>query len=135
MNVESLITVVSVRSINPRLAPANLIYIGRRVGNWPQSPLANLVKLTDESQRDALVNQYGIWFWEKIGRGDRLVIAEIERIANMVRNGQAVMLGCWCKRPGLYNLTIDAGEDKACHGDVIKQAVIWWIVNKCEVAA
>ncbi len=36
--------------------------------------------------------------------------AEIERIAKLVRSGQDVALACWC-------------APKACHGDVIKQAI------------
>ena len=35
---------------------------------------------------------------------------EVERIAELVRSGQDIALACWC-------------APKACHGDVIKQAV------------
>lgn len=121
MSIESLIAVVSVRGIKPQDAPANLIYIGRRIGNWQQSPLANPFKLDHEGQRTWVILQYTEWLWGKIKAGDSTIAAELSRIADMVRRGEAVQLGCWCK-------------PAACHGDVVKEAVIWWLANK-EVTA
>jgi hypothetical protein len=114
MNNESLLTVVSVRGINPRLASPDLIYIGRRAGNWAESPLANPFKLTNESDRPAIIEQYGRYLWTKITDDDIAVTDEIARIARMVQGGHAVLLGCWC-------------SPLACHGDAVKQAVLWWL--------
>lgn len=121
MNHESLITVVSVRGINPRAAQPNLIYVGRSCAGWRQSPLRNPVKLTHESQRSEAIAAYRRYLWEKIGNGDPTIITELARIAGIVQRGEVVRLGCWC-------------SPYACHGDVVKQAVLWWIANKCEVA-
>lgn len=123
MSIESLITVVSVRGINPRSAQANLIYIGRSCAGWRQSPLANPFKLDHKGQRTWVILQYTEWLRGKIKAGDSAIAAELSRIANMVQRGETVQLGCWC------------GPSKACHGDIVKAAVLWWIANKSEVTA
>lgn len=118
---EQLITVVSVRGINPRLASPDLIYIGRRCAGWQQSPLANPHKLQADDIREDVIDQYRRHLWACVKRGDLAIIAELTRIAGMVQRGEAVQLGCWC-------------APLACHGDVVKEAVLWWIANKSEVA-
>lgn len=114
MTHELLITVVSVRNISYFQKPSNLIYIGRRVGSWPRSPLANAIKLDHEGQRTWVICQYKEWLWEKIKANDPKVTDELARIAGMVKRGEAVQLGCWC-------------SPKPCHGDAVKDAVLWWI--------
>jgi hypothetical protein len=119
-NYESLITVVSVRGLMPQFAHANLIYVGRRCKGWAQSPLRNPIKLTHESQRSEAIAEYRRYLWQKINDNDPAITAELARIATIVQRGEAVRLGCWC-------------HPYACHGDVVKQAVLWWIANKMAV--
>lgn len=123
MSIELLITVVSARGIKPQDAPANLIYIGRRCAGWRQSPLANPFKPKHEGQRTWVIDLYTEWLWGKMKEvPDPKVTNELSRIAGMVQRGEAVQLGCWC-------------SPLACHGDVVKEAVLWWIANKSEVTA
>lgn len=122
MNNESLLTVVSVRGINPRSTPPSLIYIGRRCAGWSQSPLANPFKLVSEAQRAEAIDQYRRYLWAKMTSNDPAIMAELECIAHVVQSGLSVQLGCWC------------GPGKACHGDVVKAAVLWTIANKVAVS-
>lgn len=122
MNHESLITVVSVRGIKPHSAPPNLIYIGRRCASWPQSPLANPYKLQANDIREDVIDQYRRHLWACVKRGDSAIITELTRIAGMVQRGESVQFGCWC-------------SPLPCHGDVVKEAILWWIANKIEVSA
>lgn len=115
--MESLITVVSVRGIEPKSAPDNLFYIGRRCTGWAESPLCNPTKLARESQRTEAIAQYRRYLWQKIEKDDYSIYTAITRIADMVRRGESVQLGCWC-------------SPRACHGDVVKEAVLWWIANR-----
>jgi len=120
MKPEELITVVSVRGINPQSAPPDLIYIGRRSGNWRQSPLANPFKLTPDDIREDVIDRYRQYLWQRVKRNEPAITSELTRIASMVQRGEAVMLGCWC-------------SPLICHGDVVKEAIIWMIANKVEV--
>lgn len=106
-----LITVVCVRGLKPTSAPASLIYIGRMAGGWRRSPLANPYKLTG-SERTLVIERYRTWLWGKIQGNDAAVVAELDRIADKVKAGEPVQLGCWC-------------SPLPCHGDVIKAAVLW----------
>jgi len=117
MKPEELITVVSVRGLNAQSAHANLIYVGRRCAGWSQSPLRNPTKLTSEAQRSEAIEQYRRYLWQKINDNDPAITAELARIADTVKRGETVRLGCWC-------------NPLACHADVIRQAVLWWIANK-----
>lgn len=112
MNADQ-ITVVSVRRLKPATAPASLIYIGRNGRHgWPRSPLANPFKLDTEVDRAAVIERYRVWLWDKIQAKDGPVVAELARIAAKGAAGEPVQLGCWC-----FPL--------ACHGDVVKAAVLW----------
>ena len=113
-----LITVVSVRGVRYRLAPTNLIYIGRNGRHgWPRSPLANPFKLATEADRAAVIERYKVWLWDKIKSLDDTVTAEIDHIAHRVKRGETVQLGCWC-------------SPLPCHGDVVKAAVLWGCENR-----
>jgi hypothetical protein len=64
-------------------------------------------------QRGETIALYRSWLWQQM-QEDGAVLKELKRIAQMVKAGKDVRLGCWCK-------------PAACHGDVIKAAVEWLI--------
>lgn len=73
------------------------------------SVLGNAFHMTRESQRAEVITNFReslIDDWHAHGP----MSAELQRIAELVRNGQDVALACWC-------------APRPCHGDVIKRAI------------
>lgn len=83
-------------------------YLGRAMParGLPGSPLANPFRLSDESQRDAVITQYQQWFEQKLTSNDSAVRAEFERLYQLAIEND-LELACWC-------------APKRCHCDVVK---------------
>lgn len=63
--------------------------------------------------REVAIKKYREWLWKCIQSGPNRVTSELMLIHQAVHEGP-VELGCWCK-------------PKECHGDVIKNAILWKI--------
>lgn len=85
------------------------IYVGRKVGVWEQSPLANQFKLgrgaTDEDRQE-VIKKYRQWLWNKIQAGDPTVISVLGEI------NRKTVLVCWC-------------APEPCHAEVVHRAAAW----------
>lgn len=81
-------------------------YIGRG------SPLGNPFVMASEADRDAVCDQYERWLHERVEKRDPKVMAALERLQLLAREGD-VILGCFC-------------SPKRCHGDTIRA---WLIAN------
>jgi hypothetical protein len=92
------------------------VYVGRANGPYrlKASPLANPFKLKDYAREDML-GVYADWLRGKLDTRDPAVLAELDRIADLAREGP-VVLKCWCRN-------VDETEP-ACHGDVVRAAVL-----------
>ena len=77
------------------------VYIGR------PSPLGNPFPLTNEAHRKDVIDLYRDWLKEMYAQHGH-VYDELHRLAAMEED---IILICWC-------------APKACHGDVIKKAII-----------
>ena len=100
-----------------------IVYIGRQ--NWnlglPKSLLANPFRVNDNCDRQMAVQKYRTWLWERIQeRG--LVWDELNWLADKVEAGEDISLSCYC-------------APKACHGDIVKNAVEWIIDESQKQAA
>jgi hypothetical protein len=79
------------------------VYVGR------PSVLGNPFSMSDESEREGVVQSFRSYLREQWAlKGP--VRAELEELAERVRDGECIALQCWC-------------APKACHGDVIKEAI------------
>ncbi len=91
--------------------PVDVVYIGRRYGGWPESPLGNpfpLVRGHTEEQRAEVIRKYRDWLtrqWEVDGPAK----AELLRLAKLAKAGD-LTLGCWC-------------HPQPCHGDFLREAI------------
>lgn len=74
------------------------------------SILGNPFPLEKESDRNNVIELYRLYLHEQ-RRGNTEVWKAIKEIARMARNGENIALVCWC-------------SPKACHGDVIVNAVL-----------
>lgn len=99
-----MITVADIRTYKPT-PTAEAVYIGRRNGARPASPLANPYKLVSEEYRAACLKKYREWLAEQGPTSPAR--RELLRLAEIAWHGDLVLL-CWCPRP------------LPCHGDVIK---------------
>lgn len=89
------------------------VYIGRYNPKYDlkESPLANQIRLADESQRDSVLTQYKRWLWGKMQDPNSEQTQELRRIGRLSNQG-TVTLWCWC-------------APKPCHGDIVRNAVEW----------
>jgi Domain of unknown function (DUF4326) len=91
-------------------------YIGRngmRYGEF-DSPLANPFPMASEADRDAVIEQYRLWLWKEVKRGEGKVWDELIRLLGLLRSGHELKLVCWC-------------APRKCHGDVIKACLLWML--------
>jgi len=88
------------------------VYIGRKSGVRPTSPLSNPYRMRDESQRGVVIAKYRKWLWAKIVARDPKVTEELWRLLDLAKRPEGVTLLCWC-------------APKPCHGDVIASALRW----------
>lgn len=92
------ISVVNVRGMTPDPEGRVVDYIGFRSGKWKQSVLRNRkmrYKMRGEIPDNTLPD-YRLWLWKQIKYQKQDVIIELLRLAWKVKNGQWVLLGCWC---------------------------------------
>ncbi len=89
------------------------VYIGR------PSPLGNPYRIGEHGTREEVIAKYRVWLWRQIqARND--VYRELLRLAEIARNGDLTLI-CWCKQPD---------REIACHGDVLKAALNWFMSSK-----
>jgi hypothetical protein len=84
--------------VNIRSTPYD-VYIGR-AGKGKSGYFGNPFRLGSESERDAVIAKYRIWFYERIQN-------DIE-FKNKIHQLKGLVLGCFC-------------SPKLCHGHVIAE--------------
>lgn len=77
------------------------------------TPLGNPFPLNLYTRQESIA-KYRRWLWSKIQYQDTQVIDALNKIVRCALLKDTVILGCWCK-------------PKACHGDVVKACVDWWL--------
>ena len=85
------------------------LYVGRKVGVWEQSPLANPFKLRQGAtagDRKVVIEKYRRWLWNKIQVGDPAVLSGLREI------NRKTVLVCWC-------------APDPCHAEVVHRAAAW----------
>jgi hypothetical protein len=93
------------------------IYIGRATKKLPCSPLANQYVIGFDGDRDRVIELYRRWLWYQVNIGEHNpngALKELLTIARLVKTGKPVILTCYC-------------APLACHGDVIRNAILWLI--------
>ena len=95
------------------------IYVGR------PSPLSNPYKLTDESEREMILQRYGAMLKNAIMKRDSRIITALHNIEHYLQEKGECNLICYC-------------SPKPCHADIIKQVLLnkfhtnYWLINeKC----
>ena len=91
--------------VNKRTFKGDGIYIGR------PSILGNrfIAKTRQEVDRQEVISQYKKWLWNN--RNQPAIKKELDRLFDLVQK-QELNLICWC-------------APKSCHGDIIKDYLIW----------
>jgi hypothetical protein len=87
---------------------AENVYIGRGTKN--PSPLHNPVPITGRRTRDEACDYFDSYVKRELKKGNKVIRAELQRIAKMVMEGKHVHLQCYCK-------------GKRCHGMTIKKII------------
>ena len=84
------------------------VYVGRHNSGagLPSSPLANPFKVSSDLPREAAIEAYRHWLWQRIQAGDAEVLAVLRTI-----DDDSVLV-CWC-------------SPKPCHAEVIARAAVW----------
>jgi len=84
-------------------------YVGRG------SPLGNPFKLKYDCgiERERVIEQYREWLYNKIQKGDPIIIDELERLLKIAKKGDLDLL-CFC-------------VPKQCHAEVIKEVLESWL--------
>ena len=83
-------------------------YIGR------PSPLGNPFVIGRDGTRDEVIAKYRSWLLAQLDENKpSAVLTEMDRLVNLYENNETLTLVCWC-------------APKACHGDVLAQAIPWW---------
>lgn len=101
---EQSITVVNVRD-----GWVGVTYVGR----GKQSKLGNPFVIGKDGDRDEVIAKYRAWLWVEIQkRGE--VWNELVALAQRVKAGEQLQLGCWC-------------APQACHADVIAKCIDWML--------
>jgi hypothetical protein len=95
------------------------IYVGRG------SPLGNPYRITDESDREMVIQRYGAMLKNAIIKRDPKIITALWNIEAYLQKHGKCNLVCYCC-------------PKPCHADIIKQVLInkfkvnYWLINdKC----
>lgn len=93
-----------------KVVPEGAVYIGRAMPHFglKQSKFANPFKLSDAEPRGATIERYRVWLWEQI-RSGKITVQDLLEL-----DGKDLV--CFCKQPK---------KEVACHGDVIRSAVVW----------
>jgi len=101
-----MIKVVNVKNYKEGLGE----YIGR------PSILGNPFVIGKDGSRDEVIEKYRRWLWDEFKRGGK-VRDELERLCKKVKDGNELVLMCWC-------------WPLRCHGDVIKRCIDWMILER-----
>jgi len=89
------------------------VYVGRGCYGFGKSVLANPFVIGKDGDRNEVIEKYRKWLWIEYNKGGE-ARNELERLSDIVRRGDRLVLMCWCK-------------PKACHGDVIKRCIDWML--------
>lgn len=103
------IKVISVRGVKKN--DESVVYVGRDWDGWVGSVLGNKFRKRDYGI-DECLRLYREWLreeWVKDGE----VKKELLRLVEKVKNGEELVLGCWCCVRG----------DEKCHGKVLKEVI------------
>ena len=103
------IKILNIRSLSSNLEPS-YFFIGR------PNTLGNPFYLKSEKERDEVVLKYRKYLWKKIKAKDSKICSKLNEIKQYYLQKGEVSLVCWC-------------APKKCHGDVIKNCLIWMIEN------
>jgi len=79
-------------------------YIGRG------SPLGNPFKITEVMLRHMVIDTYAVWLRDHIITEEDIILAELNRLFNILLCEQKLILICHC-------------SPKPCHGNIIKQVL------------
>jgi len=82
-------------------------YVGRG------SPLGNPFKITKTQPRHMAIDMYGVWLKEVIINEGQSVMAELDRLFQILIKEQSLTLICYC-------------SPKLCHGDIVS----YFLCNK-----
>ena len=91
-----------IKIVNKKVYAGEGVYIGR------PSVLGNPFKIGVHGDREQVIEKYRVWLrgeWKKDGK----VKQELIRLAKLSKEGDLILI-CWC-------------YPKACHGDVLKDAI------------
>jgi len=112
-----MLEVVNVKKL---VSSDDLVYIARKCGKFNGSPLGNPFKIGRDGTREQVIEKYRNWLWKMMKSRDVKVCSELKMLVDKVRNGEKVLLGCWC-------------SPSACHGDIIVRCVNWIIESGYEL--
>ncbi|MEG4286392.1 DUF4326 domain-containing protein [Microcoleus sp. A006_D1] len=93
------------------------IYIGRGTKKLPRSPLANPYSIGFDGNREQVIKLYREWLWYQINISEHNPNGALKKLlamARLVKGGKPLILTCYC-------------APLACHGDVIRNAILWLI--------
>lgn len=93
-----------------KMIPEGCVYIGRGMPHLGliQSKFANPFKISDNQDRDEVIEKYKKWLWDQIKSG-KITLEDLLEL-------EGKNLVCFCKQEG---------KEVACHGDVLVSAVTW----------
>ena len=105
--MNGVIKVIDVHGLTPN--DPHVVYIGRGWRKWHPSPFGNPFRMGRDGDRREVIEKYRHWLWDAIQRRNR-VYQELMRLVERYKQGEAILLGCWC-------------FPNACHGDFLKRAI------------
>jgi hypothetical protein len=101
---------VAIKVVNCKHFKGLAVYIGR------PSIFGNPFPINRFNDRSAVIKKYRKWLWTELQKDGKLK-AEFIKLANLASK-ENLNLSCWCKQPN---------REVACHGDVLKAAIEWYI--------
>lgn len=87
--------------------PATLVYVGRRVNAWPESPLGNPYRVGRDGTREECVAKFSAWLNEQLAEAGSPAALELARLRAVWLEHGALVLLCWC-------------APLSCHAEVIR---------------
>ncbi len=104
--------VVNVRG--RRAGDPSVVYVGRTSGGWAGSVLGNPFVIGKDGDRAAVIAAYKKWLWRNFQVEGSPVNLEVLRLVGLVKDGQEVILGCWC-------------VPQPCHAEVVVSLIKYLI--------
>jgi len=105
-----------IKVVNVKYYQGNGVYIGRECYGFKESVLKNGFKISVDGNRDEVIEKYRRWLWDEFKKGGE-VRDELERLCKKVKDGNDLVLMCWC-----FPLR--------CHGEIIKRCIDWMISER-----